>query len=821
MAGANMVGGPVVGMPMMNNGIGGPRGNGDLNDSKSQLNTYIYDYLLKNELWDCARALLQSEVSLNTNQPTKTSPGHRRDGDMNGIDDNGLDTDSKDDIHSKRPDDLPSPKVPSDCPEGSFLYDWWCLFWDIFGAQRKKPTKLGEGGAAIQYVQYTQQQQRMKAEQQQQLLRFSSNPQQMMAGQMNGPMGRQYPDMMRGMQQNGMNMGQNELRQKALQNSRNSTPQQMAQLQQMQHLKNQQLQMSRDNSDGDMNGQRPQSPSSADNAPSPSKRPRLEGAPFNAQPIMPNGRGQPQGMPGQPAGNASAMQANQLLVAHGINPNQLTPSQFNSFQQQNPTVQQKSIQVYAQNLAQHQRSALNNQTMPKGIPPVAGVPNQGSPMMHQGSDGQNLGPGLAEFYAGNLTGNTAGNPAALRGIPGAGGQGNHALQDYQLQLMLLEQQNKKRLMMARQEQDSAQRPDGQPGPAGQFPPGMSPQGSRSGPSPNPNDQMKRGTPKMNASGLPGSPLGDGMMPQTRGSPAFQPGQMAPDIAPGFNYNNMKQMENMMGGAPNGAVMRPPGSMPPGYNAMTQQQFEALSRQQQQQVGTQQQQQQAGVRVPGAGWQQAPQGQMMPQAPQGQQPQAMGTPRQPNAMPPPQAPPVGANTNGRTQPSSPQQSAAPPTPQQSNKANPKGKKEGKAKPASRKGKSTAAATPSSEAEPPPTPTPSTPITPVHAKSFSQGQNGTNQAVNAQAPTSAPAPTPLVPPQSDPNQQLNFPIDSTDNGGFNLDFGPLEGADVLESFDFDSYLTEDGAGGPLNFDPSNFDPSLPFSGADGVEAGAGDI
>ena len=33
-------------------------------------------------------------------------------------------------------------------------------------------------------------------------------------------------------------------------------------------------------------------------------------------------------------------------------------------------------------------------------------------------------------------------------------QGNHALQDYQMQLMLLEQQNKKRLLMARQEQDN-------------------------------------------------------------------------------------------------------------------------------------------------------------------------------------------------------------------------------------------------------------------------------------------------------------------------------------------------------------------------------
>jgi hypothetical protein len=33
-------------------------------------------------------------------------------------------------------------------------------------------------------------------------------------------------------------------------------------------------------------------------------------------------------------------------------------------------------------------------------------------------------------------------------------QGNHALQDYQMQLMLLEQQNKKRLLMAQQEQDN-------------------------------------------------------------------------------------------------------------------------------------------------------------------------------------------------------------------------------------------------------------------------------------------------------------------------------------------------------------------------------
>ncbi|KAE9967078.1 hypothetical protein BLS_006581 [Venturia inaequalis] len=48
-----------------------------------------------------------------------------------------------------------------------------------------------------------------------------------------------------------------------------------------------------------------------------------------------------------------------------------------------------------------------------------------------------------------------------------GHQGNHALQDYQMQLMLLEQQNKKRLFMARQEKDNVHHiPLPQPPPSG-------------------------------------------------------------------------------------------------------------------------------------------------------------------------------------------------------------------------------------------------------------------------------------------------------------------------------------------------------------------
>jgi hypothetical protein len=405
----------------------------------------------------------------------------------------------------------------------------------------------------------------------------------------------------------------------------------------------------------DLNGHRSQSPASTDNAPSPSKRPRLEGGQFNGQPMPPNGRGQPQGMQGPNANGPSAA----LLMANGINPTSLTAAQFQSFQSQNPAVQAKSIQVYAQNLTQHHsRSAMNNQAMPKGMMNPNVMPNQGSPMMQPLPDGQTMGMApMNEYYAGN--------PAAtpMRAMqPPTGQGGNHALQDYQMQLMLLEQQNKKRLMMARQEQDSMTRANSQPVMPGQQPlaPGMSPQGSRAGPSPNPSDQMKRGTPKMNAAGLPGSPTpGDGMA-AARGSPAAMNFGGMPQDMRGAQFMGGFQMNKMEGMGPNGVPnMRPPSSNP-AFNGQMNAPMEAMARAQQ------------GNRMPSGNWQQGPQqGQMMQQPPQGQQPETMGTPQERNAMPPPQAPPAGGANAGRTQPSSPQQNPAA-TPTQTNKANPKKK-----------------------------------------------------------------------------------------------------------------------------------------------------
>lgn len=376
--------------------------------------------------------------------------------------------------------------------------------------------------------------------------------------------------------------------------------------------------------------------------------------------MAPNGRGQGQAMMGQPN-----QQANVLLMQHGINPKNLTAAQYQSFQAQNPAVQAKSIQVYAQNLAlHHSRSAMNNQGMPNGMMNTGVMPNQGD-IMPPMPDGQGLLP-LGEYYS-----NNGQMPPVRPGMQTPGGQnGNHALQDYQMQLMMLEQQNKRRLIMARQEQDTMARADGQPGIPGQpgLPPGTSPQDSRSGASPNPGEQMKRGTPKMPQTGLPGSPsAAEGMA--GRGSPAmgFNGGQMPPDMA-NAQFFHMKNMSEGM--APNG--MRPPSSNPAFSGPQAAQSMDAMARQQQPPG--------AGNRMPSGNWQPGPQGQPMPQQqqqqPAGGQPQSVGTPQERNPMPPPQAPPAGGANAGRTQPSSPQTAPAPPTPQQSNKQAPKGKKEPK-------------------------------------------------------------------------------------------------------------------------------------------------
>ena len=140
----NATGGPGSGTPLMNNG--GPRAEQMSNSNRQQLNTYIYDYFLKNHHYELARAL-QRELPINASPHTKTSPSGRE---VNGVDDS-MDADGKED-GPKRPSDLPVPTI-FDHTEGSFLYDWWCQFWDIWSAHRRK---IPAGAAASQYLAHAQ-----------------------------------------------------------------------------------------------------------------------------------------------------------------------------------------------------------------------------------------------------------------------------------------------------------------------------------------------------------------------------------------------------------------------------------------------------------------------------------------------------------------------------------------------------------------------------------------------------------------------------------------------------------------------------------------
>ena len=496
-----------------------------------------------------------------------------------------------------------------------------------------------------------------------------------------------------------------------------------------------------------------------------------------------------------PQSTSRPQEVEEIIARNNLDPNNMSQEQLQRMSVQPTNVQAKSVQVYSEAMQQQMQTALNRTAANtnKGMPQNPAMPGaQSSPMAQQN---MNAGAQGGEFEYNPRMGMPPQNgPAPATGGQPQANNGNHALQDYQMQLMLLEQQNKKRLLMARQEQDSMAHPTGVPGPnGGQYAPNMSPQGSRTGaPSPNPGD-MQRSTPNIRYMG---------MSPNTnvtgRGSP--QPGMMDP---------NNPQMRAGMPIGPDGRPMRmgqPPSSHPMA-GQMNQQQMEMMRQQGMMQNGGQMYQ----------GGPQGPQGQMMPGQPPGQagapgQPPNM-TPR-PNNMPPPPAP-TNAGQSG-TQPSSPAQPAAPPTPNQANKAKPGAKKAADNKkvgqlrkadsaldtlthsqgPASKKGAD------NQSENAPPTPTPPPPVTPSNAQAFGNNRNLPAQnGAPGQAPQNNGQQNNVQPQVSDINNQPFGDLSGPDQ--FNgMDFANLDSGDVLDNFDFDSFLNNTGADdGGLAFD-ANF-------------------
>ncbi|QIW98044.1 hypothetical protein AMS68_003562 [Peltaster fructicola] len=501
--------------------------NSDPSEYVKRLNTYIYDYFVRNGHYDCARVMIKDSLPIGLH--SKSSPGQRQ---ANGLDDMDLENDVN------RPPDLPLTDLPA--AGGHFLEDWWFQFWDVFYSRRS-----GQGKpSTITYLSH-----------QRVLQKARSGMTADASGQRNFSMTNGQPA---------------DLKKMAMQNNGNMNPQALAAMRARHQQQQMQAgQMERSASQMDAHSGSPGS----GGAPSP-KRPRVDG---NMQPIN-------QQRPGQPG------------------------------------------QMPTQGMPQNAMAALQ-----------AGA--QGSPMPQGGMDVMGLDNGMRQNMMQN---NAAANMNAQQA--GANNNGSHALQDYQMQLMLLEQQNKRRLQMARNDQDTMNNHTGVPAANGQFAPNMSPSGRVA--SPNPND-MSRGTPKMNNGPSPNGLAG-------RGSPA-------PYNDPNM-LNALAAQRNQMMVIANGQLI--PRSSPMGQAQMSQAQMEMLRAQA------------AGQMMPNGSFQGAPgmppgmmPGQPGPQP--GQGPPNM-TPRQGNMAPPPAPQPNAAGT----QPSSPQP-AAPPTPSQSAKGKPAAKKDTKA------------------------------------------------------------------------------------------------------------------------------------------------
>ncbi|ANB13519.1 hypothetical protein AWJ20_1814 [Sugiyamaella lignohabitans] len=457
----------------------------------------------------------------------------------------------------------------------------------------------------------------------------------------------------------------------------------------------------------------------------------------------------------------------------------------------------QQFQQYNAMVGSQQRAMMNAAQAGKLNPnggssgPNSGAGGAGSPMQQHQDDNQQLmfqvdGYNNGAVGSGGPPGQQPPGGLNANGQPGGGavpgtGPGNHpaggnasALQDYQMQLMLLEQQNKKRLLVAKQEQQDGKPGEGQPGPQrtlstsgatpqfqkqqqqaqGQNMAGMNRMGTSASPpagnagAPSSAPELARRnttTPRLaNQTVAPVSPLTDvaRSSPNIANRPAVNNNNNSNGSNNGqANFNGNIPIDfNVMVGEINGPMMRP-WAMPGGHPNMPQAQ---QSQQQQQQQQQPQQGPRGSISGPGqVSWQSGQQGNGAENNSTNSNSNNNNNPSQ--RMPPPQG--IVNAVGNRTQPSSPNL-INPPTPTQANataKSIVKGKKEpvnNRKKVTGKKGTGGAGAPATPITSEPPTPTtPITPHNPPNAFGLGAGNasnaannNGTNAAVvaNGKAP-----------------------------------------------------------------------------------------
>ncbi|KAL5610909.1 hypothetical protein FOBRF1_007026 [Fusarium oxysporum] len=152
MANMNAMGGPVRDAPMaMTNNCavaphGAPRQRRENDKKRTQMNTYIYEYFLCYGMLDCAYAILNADSGVKVQKHSPGSPHDDKGGWLrNALPDESIETG----LDSKRLELLPAPNVPNLSPEGCFLYEWFCLFWDIFKAQKDECESSETQGSSL------------------------------------------------------------------------------------------------------------------------------------------------------------------------------------------------------------------------------------------------------------------------------------------------------------------------------------------------------------------------------------------------------------------------------------------------------------------------------------------------------------------------------------------------------------------------------------------------------------------------------------------------------------------------------------------------
>ncbi|KAJ3453842.1 hypothetical protein MRS44_018474 [Fusarium solani] len=112
---------------------GAPRQLQEHYNKQTQLNTYIYEYFLRYGMFDCAQAILKADPDVKLQRHSPRSPR-----DNNGCRLRNARSYESIDIalDSKRSGFLPAPNLPNLSPESCFLYEWFCLFWDMFNAPK-------------------------------------------------------------------------------------------------------------------------------------------------------------------------------------------------------------------------------------------------------------------------------------------------------------------------------------------------------------------------------------------------------------------------------------------------------------------------------------------------------------------------------------------------------------------------------------------------------------------------------------------------------------------------------------------------------------